>query len=1490
MRLNIGVDLAAFQASLKSAETLVDASMGRMQTRINAIHGPNFGGGGVGTNLTRGGNQLVNAVSGMGALSTGLGIGAAVTGMAMLEQGFSRAIRKAKEFQTATLAIAATLGSIGSWQGAGNRPLPQSQQAQRNMWEAEKYRQTILVRSAKNILTFDEQLQSFQSGLASGARKGLKPDQIMKLTEQTAIVAKTLGLRGEQISNASRLLMGGGVNVARSTIGRALGISNADISTRSGPQLERFLQSKMKGFDQMQSKFEGSIEGMVSTLEAKIDVLSARAGAKFMKGIAPTLKQIGMLSEPTRDQFAKGAKGTEQFTKSLKSYQQQSKTMDTLVNSAAKGFNGLFNGVKAVVESDSFKTLLDILVRIASVSKQIMLAMVFSKIASSVMAATAAMQRFLAVSGLAGRSGGIGGVGPMGTMPMDLARATLMASNRGLLGVGATGAGGALGLAGYGSGMPILRDPTRAGLRAATAARYMRGNDLLMERGGAAGAVSALGYGAANDPSIAGRIGTRGQRAIARAANAAGRMDYRSIQKALPGLAQEEANLAARIPWLRSTGDSAGATAAEGRLRDIQSERQALIAQREAIPTRNLPWGGQVSRNLQATGAGLMNRLPMGVMGVMGGQMVKEAGWGATGTLLGSGIQGGALGYMLGGNRPAMGAGIGALGGIGSGVAQLGKTASMVDLKKGTTLGQYAAMSAGGAMKWGATGAMIGSMVAPGVGTAVGGGIGAVAGGILEPLISSMQKAEEQAKASAAALADMADRFPLGAKVADLKSDLRAINKKIAPLQKDIEAGKNQAPGSAEYMSAEWAKKQIAPLLKERSGITRKIGETTDQAYFKTTNDRRAERIAALQGQIQLYSGSMSQGPSARKKLLGLQKELSMLNVEANIRSIPVAYNDYEAAQKMRGPQREAYSTQKEWDAAVKVWEKTPYAKELQRKYAQFQKNPDNKGIGYEQWTTNRTENEKTRLQRAAAPGIKSQIGTKIDLERMDIGYGGQALKALSQGKRGLAEYISYKSEQTQKASQYDKGLDDPGFKKYLAAQLRERQRNIKEDYRAKAFDLESTQIDLQRLGVSRKRAAEDTPRKIQQLKLEAVNIDIASRQTTLDLTKLKATGLERIALQDARLGINSQRLGLQAQSLLDERQQIGINMFRNEQARTRVGQDYPLNLAEGNLNLQTAQMGQRAAAGAPALFYGGMGPVQGAAASIRNYVESEFAQKFDPAEYEAAYRDKLQMEEEQLRINQKLADINTKRAQLGLDRIEEDYANTLTDLTMQMKGLLISKETNALDRKANVIDQRQNAVDIVEQQFARAQYGLDIEKLQSQQAGNAFAASGNALEQGRVSEDAAMQAKDDSRAYRLLTEKYGMQSRSVAEARQTLGDVVGIPKASLSIPGSLGGLIQKGNTVGGPGIGIGPAGMTPQALQALQTMPGAQANAAYNSGGVTTSNNSLPNTMGGGVTVNVGDIHGGMDAKEFGKVVLDKIKGTIEDYNVKQRLGIGGS
>ena len=301
-------------------------------------------------------NQSLDRMS--NTFTTGLGIGATLGGLMLLERAFSRSIEKARQFQTAHLAIAATLQSSYKVVGANGQEIGGYQGFQVAKAYGEKFNQEIIRRQARNILVYQEQLGAFQSSVAAGARKGLTPEQVLDLSEQGAVVAKTLGLRGEQIANASRLLMGGGVNVGRSTIGRALGISNQDIARRSGDEFSEYLQSKMKGFKAAEPDFAKSIEGILSTLEAKFDVFFAKVGTKFMAKVSPAIEEFSQAFEgPKAEEFA-----------------------DTL----ADLFKQIFDSLKMIIDSGALGLIARFLEFLSKWGKDLVIGMVIAKLVVSI--------------------------------------------------------------------------------------------------------------------------------------------------------------------------------------------------------------------------------------------------------------------------------------------------------------------------------------------------------------------------------------------------------------------------------------------------------------------------------------------------------------------------------------------------------------------------------------------------------------------------------------------------------------------------------------------------------------------------------------------------------------------------------------------------------------------------------------------------------------------------------------------------------------------------------------------------------------------------------------------------------------------------------------------------------------------------------------------------------------------------------------------------
>lgn len=366
--LQTGVDNSRVPAGLSQFEAMVEARVRAIKTKLAGIQG--LGGefrpaGGFVSGLNRLNNQLGANVIGAnrfqhsldrmaGTLNTGLGIGTAVGGLALLERSFSRAIEKARQFQTAQLSIAGAIQSSYKIQDPQGQEIKGFEGFQQAQLVASKINADIIKRQAKNILTYEEELGVFQSSIASGARKGLSPEQILDVSENVGIVAKTLGLHGEQIANAARLMLGGGVNVARSTVGRALGVSNSDIAGRSGQELIDFIMARTKGFSAGQPEFEKSIEGILSTLEANLDVFFAKVGTKFFDKVSGPLDGLNDLFEGVEaDKFA-----------------------DTLANLFGAGFSAL----QAIAESPAIPIITRFLEFLSKFGDELLLIGALSKL------------------------------------------------------------------------------------------------------------------------------------------------------------------------------------------------------------------------------------------------------------------------------------------------------------------------------------------------------------------------------------------------------------------------------------------------------------------------------------------------------------------------------------------------------------------------------------------------------------------------------------------------------------------------------------------------------------------------------------------------------------------------------------------------------------------------------------------------------------------------------------------------------------------------------------------------------------------------------------------------------------------------------------------------------------------------------------------------------------------------------------------------------
>lgn len=393
--LSLGVSLDELKAGLAEGRSLVTQYVQAVNQQLATVKGAGgtagIGGGRVGglsisandssaltryasgiERLTTSGGKLLPVLDRMGKhFSSGLGIGTAVAGLATLERAFTSAIQKAEKFQTARLAISATLGTVGTVY-QGGRPISGARAVEENMGQSRRLNLDLLERSTKNILTYEEQLGAFQSALNPGAKKGLSVKQITDLSESGGVVAKILGLRGEQISNATRLLMGGGVNVSRSTIGRALGIENKEVSRRSGDDLVKYLTGKMRGFadtpenKEMKLAFENSIEGIQAQLQSQIDRFLAEAGESFFTKVKPTIT-----GEDNQGRPVKGDAIVDAF--STPNAQKAGEALAGMMES-------LFKGAKAVMDSGALTAIQKFVEFMASHGDKVLIVAALSKL------------------------------------------------------------------------------------------------------------------------------------------------------------------------------------------------------------------------------------------------------------------------------------------------------------------------------------------------------------------------------------------------------------------------------------------------------------------------------------------------------------------------------------------------------------------------------------------------------------------------------------------------------------------------------------------------------------------------------------------------------------------------------------------------------------------------------------------------------------------------------------------------------------------------------------------------------------------------------------------------------------------------------------------------------------------------------------------------------------------------------------------------------
>ena len=432
--IDTGVDNAGLRAGLLQAESMVDAAVKRISVKMNAA-GKITGAsmifapaqiaaqeksvgllGLAATHMTKlqsvgsGLNTVLGRMTGI--FSSGLGISAAIGGLALLGSAFSKAITMAERFQTAQISIGAILLSTYKIKGPTGKEATGPTAFLYAHAQALKYNDEIITRSRNNILTYEEQLKAFQVGLAAGGRKGIKPAAVMDISEQIAVGAKSIGLQGERISEQVRILLGGGVNVQRSMFAKMLGITSLDISTRSGTELTSFIQSRLKGFKDpgVLAEFNTSIQKIITTMQSQIDVFLANVGTKTMKRLAKPMAAFGTFLEgPDAAKF--GDVMVEGFTNLFKAIEAIAKSPAIpVIASFVKFLAG--NADKIIIGA----VLLKLVGILASVQVGISNSIAwFNKLGASAAAASvevnglAAAEARVGEAGLAGAGAGVGG-------------------------------------------------------------------------------------------------------------------------------------------------------------------------------------------------------------------------------------------------------------------------------------------------------------------------------------------------------------------------------------------------------------------------------------------------------------------------------------------------------------------------------------------------------------------------------------------------------------------------------------------------------------------------------------------------------------------------------------------------------------------------------------------------------------------------------------------------------------------------------------------------------------------------------------------------------------------------------------------------------------------------------------------------------------------------------------------------------------------------
>lgn len=221
------------------------------------------------------------------------GILAAFAAARALGNLFSTAIREGIEFnavmERSRLGIAGILAAAGEIRDRFGNTTDAATRLSIALGIASDQIEKLKTDALATTATFEDLVESFQTGLAPGLQAGFDVDQIRIFTRQISLAASAIGLEQRQLAEEIRSILTGTINPRNTRIATALGISNEDIrNAKEAGTLFEFLQKRFEAFDVAGKQAAQTLPGLFERLK---DAVQQVLGAGF-KDLSNDLKGL----------------------------------------------------------------------------------------------------------------------------------------------------------------------------------------------------------------------------------------------------------------------------------------------------------------------------------------------------------------------------------------------------------------------------------------------------------------------------------------------------------------------------------------------------------------------------------------------------------------------------------------------------------------------------------------------------------------------------------------------------------------------------------------------------------------------------------------------------------------------------------------------------------------------------------------------------------------------------------------------------------------------------------------------------------------------------------------------------------------------------------------------------------------------------------------------------------------------------------------------